>query len=143
MLKHFSPTAIGRWSTRRPVLAIVAWLTFVVVAVLALALTGSKPLQNGAVGESARGYAVMDAHGLGLPAEEYAYLHSDTLNAASPAFAAATRTVAVRMHDALGTPAHVSIAGHHDAVLVTAQVTGPFDSPRLNAEISAIGAAHP
>jgi uncharacterized membrane protein YdfJ with MMPL/SSD domain len=143
MLKRFSPTAIGRWSTRRPALAIAAWLTFVVVAVLALALTGSKPLQNGAVGESARGYAVMDAHGLGLPAEEYAYLHSDTLNAASPAFAAATRAVAVRMHDALGGAAHVSIAGDHHAVLVTAQVTAPFDSPTLNAEISAIGAAHP
>src|SRR5439155_10580394 len=33
MIKRFSPTAVGRWSTRRPVLAIAAWLTFVVVAV--------------------------------------------------------------------------------------------------------------
>ena len=31
MIKRFSPTAIGRWSTRRPVLAIAGWLTFVVL----------------------------------------------------------------------------------------------------------------
>ena len=143
MLKRFSPTAIGRWSTRRPVLAIAAWLTFVVVAVLALALTGSKPLENGAVGESARGYALMDAHGLGLPAEEYAYLHSTALSAASPAFAAATRQVAARVHEALGGPAHVSIASDRHAALVTAQITKPFDATRLEASISAVGAAHP
>jgi hypothetical protein len=37
-------------------------LAFVIAAVLALSLTGSNALQNGAVGESARGYALMDAH---------------------------------------------------------------------------------
>ena len=79
MIKRFSPTAVGRWSTRRPALAIAAWFTFVLVAVLALSLTGSKPLDNGAVGESARGYALMDSHRLGLPEYEYAYLHSDSL----------------------------------------------------------------
>jgi len=143
MLKRFSPTAIGRWSTRRPVLAIAAWLTFVVVAVLALALTGSKPLENGAVGESARGYALMDAHGLGLPAEEYVYLQSATLTADSPAFAAATRQVAARTHDALGGSAHVSIAGDRHAALVTAQITRPFDIQRLEASLSRIAEAHP
>jgi len=143
MLKRFSPTAIGRWSTRRPVLAIAAWLTFVVVAVLALALTGSKPLQNGAVGESARGYALMDSHRLGLPAEEYAYVQSDTLTAGAPAFQAATGQVATRMHDALGGPTHVSIASDRHAALVTAQITRPFDMPRLQASIKAAAAAHP
>ena len=94
MFKRFSPTAIGRWSTRRPVLAIAAWLTFVVLAVAALSLTGSKPLENGAVGESARGYALMDSHQLGLPAHEYAYLHSDSVTADDPAFHAAIGQVA-------------------------------------------------
>jgi putative drug exporter of the RND superfamily len=142
MFKRFSPTAIGRWSTRRPVLAIAAWLTFVVVAVLALALTGSKPLENGAVGESARGYALMDAHGLGLPAEEYAYLRSDTLTTGARAFQAAARQVSTAMHDALGAPAHISIDGDRHAALVTAQITRPFDMPRLQASIKAVGAAH-
>ncbi len=143
MFKRFSPAAIGRWSTRRPVLAIAAWLTFVVVAVLALALTGSKPLENGAVGESARGYALMDAHRLGLPAVQYAYLQSDTLTTGAPAFQAATHQVAARMHDALGGPTHLSIAGDRHAALVTAQITRPFDTPRLEASIRAVEAAHP
>ena len=143
MFKRFSPTAIGRWSTRRPALAIAAWLMFVVVAVLALALTGSKPLENGAVGESARGYALMDAHGLGLPATQYAYLQSDTLTTGSPAFAAATHQAATRIHEALGGPAHVAISRDGHAALITAQITRPFDLPRLQASISAVGAAHP
>ena len=62
MLKHLSPSSIGRWSVRRPWLAIGLWLAFVAIAVGALAITGSKQLQNGAVGESARGYALMNQH---------------------------------------------------------------------------------
>jgi RND superfamily putative drug exporter len=143
MFKRLSPTAIGRWSTRRPALAIAAWLTFVLVAVLALALTGSKPLENGAVGESARGYALMDAHGLGLPATQHAYLHSDTLTTSSPAFAAATDQAATRIHEALGGPARVAISRDRHAALITAQITRPFDLPRLQASISAVGTAHP
>jgi len=142
MLKRFSPTAIGRWSTRRPVLAIAAWLAFVVLAVFSLALTGSKPLENGAVGESARGYAMMDSHQLGLPAYEYAYLHSDSLTTGSPAFQDAGRQVAARMHETVGGPAHVAVAGDHHADLVTAQMNGPSPGG-LAASVAAIGAAHP
>ena len=142
MLKRFSPTAIGRWSTRRPVLAIAAWLAFVVLAVFSLALTGSKPLENGAVGESARGYAMMDSHQLGLPAYEYAYLHSDSLTTGSPAFQEAARQVAARMHETLGGPAHVAVAGDHHADLVTAQMNGPSPGG-LAASVAAIAAAHP
>ena len=143
MLKRLSPTAIGRWSTRRPVLAITAWLAFVVVAVFSLSLTGSKPLENGAVGESARGYALMDSHQLGLPPYEYAYLHSDSLTTGSPAFQAAARQVAARMHEALGGPAHVAVAGDHHAELVTAQMSGPSTPGGLAASVAAVGAAHP
>ena len=142
MLKRFSPTAVGRWSTRRPVLAIAAWLAFVVLAVFSLALTGSKPLENGAVGESARGYAMMDSHQLGLPAYEYAYLHSDSLTTGSPAFQEAARQVAARMHETLGGPAHVAVAGDHHADLVTAEMNGPSPGG-LAASVAAIGAAHP
>jgi len=143
MIKRFSPMAIGRWSTCRPVLAIAAWLTFVVAAVLALSLTGSKPLENGAVGESARGYALMDSHRLGLPAEEYVYLRSATLSARSPAFQAATRQVAAGMHAALGGAAHEAIAGDRHAALVTGQITGPSNLGRLEASVAAVPAAHP
>ena len=144
MIKRFSPTAIGRWSTRRPVLAIGAWLTFVVVAVLALSLTGSKPLENGAVGESARGYAVMDSHRLGLPGYEYAYLHSDSLNATEPAFRAAIGQVATLMSAVIGTKPQVAVARGGHAALVSAPITGrSFDQSRLEASVAALGPANP
>jgi len=142
MIKRFSPTAIGRWSTRRPVLAIAAWLAFVVVAVLALTSTGSKPLENGAVGESARGYALMDSHHVGLPTDEYAYLHSDSVRTSTPAFKAATAQVASRMGAALGSRPRISVSRDQHAALVTAQVTTPFDTPKLEAAVKAVGAAH-
>jgi uncharacterized protein YdbL (DUF1318 family) len=66
MLRQLSPTSVGRWAARRPWLAIAVWLAFVLAADGALALTGSASLQNGAVGESARGYAMMDAHQLSI-----------------------------------------------------------------------------
>ena len=78
-------------------LAIAGWLTFVVLAVLALSLTGSKSLQNGAVGESARGNALMDSHQLGLSDHAYVYLRSGSLATSAPAFRAAIAQVASRM----------------------------------------------
>ena len=39
---------------------------------------------------------MMDSHQLGLPAYEYAYLHSDSLTTGSPAFQEAARGVAAR-----------------------------------------------
>ena len=143
MFKRFSPTAIGRWSTRRPVLAIAGWLTFVVLAVAALSLTGSKPLENGAVGESARGYALMDSHQLGLPAHEYAYLHSDSLTAEDPAFHAAIGQAATRMGAAIGTRPQLSVSRDHHAALLSALITRPFDESRLEALVAAVGVAHP
>ena len=127
MIKRFSPTAIGRWSTRRPVLAIAAWLSFVIAAVIALSLTGSKPLDNGAVGESARGYALMDAHRLGLAPDEYVYLHSDSLTAGSPAFRTAIDAVDRAMRAAIGSGVNVSVASDQHSALVSATVTRPFD----------------
>ncbi len=136
MIKRFSPTAIGRWSTRRPVLAIAAWLSFVIAAVIALSLTGSKPLDNGAVGESARGYAVMDAHRLGLPPDEYVYLHSDSLTAGSPAFRTAVDAVDRAMRAAIGSGVIVSVARDQRSALVSATVTRPFDEAAVDAAVA-------
>ena len=66
MYKRISPAHLGRWSIGHPRLAIVLWLAFVLIAVAAGAATGSKSLQNGALGESARGYALLDRHQAGL-----------------------------------------------------------------------------
>src|SRR5438093_1552222 len=51
-----SVATMGRWSMRRPWRAITVWLAFVVLALAAGIATGTEELQNGAVGESARGY---------------------------------------------------------------------------------------
>jgi uncharacterized membrane protein YdfJ with MMPL/SSD domain len=113
-----SPTSIGRWSVRRPWLAIATWLAFVALTVGALSLTGSKQLQNGAVGESARGYALMNTHGLGIPARGYAYLHSATLTVDSPAFFADVRRIAGAARRALGDGVRVSVSRDRHAALV-------------------------
>jgi RND superfamily putative drug exporter len=143
MIKRFSPTAVGRWSTRRPGLAIAAWLTFVVIAVLALAATGSKPLQSGAVGESARGDALMNSRQLNLAPHEYAYLRSASLTAGAPAFRAATAQVVTLMRATVGDKAAVTISGDQHAVLVSSAVTKPFDVSSLKTSVQRVGAAHP
>jgi uncharacterized membrane protein YdfJ with MMPL/SSD domain len=142
MIKRLSPAAIGRWSTRRPVLAIAAWLTFVFAAVLALSLTGSKPLENGAVGQSARGYALMDSHRLGLPPDEYVYLNSDSLRDGSPTLQAAIEAVDRAMRDAIGAGVSVAVSRDQHSALVSASVTRPFDEAAVNAAVEAVGTAH-
>jgi RND superfamily putative drug exporter len=143
MIKRLSPIAIGRWSTRRPGPAIAAWLTFVVLAVLALAATGSKPLQSGAVGESARGDAMLRSHQVGFTRREYAYLHSDSLTAGAPGFRAATAQVEAAMRRALGSRPTVSVSRDRHAALVSAVVAAPsFDATVLQGTIARIGATH-
>ena len=142
MIKRFSPTAIGRWSTRRPVLAIAAWMTFVVAAVLSLSLTGSKPLENGAVGQSARGYALMDSRRLGLAPNEYVYLHSDSLKTGSPAFRTATDAIDRAMRTAIGSGVRVASARDQHSVLVSATVTRPFDEAVVDAAVASVTKSH-
>src|SRR5262245_65195950 len=91
-----SVATIGRWSMRRPWRAIGAWLLFVVLAVAAGAATGTQSLENGAVGESARGYALMDRHQAWTPAREYGYLRSGSVTASSPACQGALGGVSLR-----------------------------------------------
>jgi RND superfamily putative drug exporter len=135
--------SIGRWSTRRPGLAIALWLVFVVAAAAALALTGSKQLQNGAVGESARGNALMDAHQIGFPSEEYVYLHSSSLDTTSSVFLGALRTASTDMSRAVGGPVRVATSADHHAVLLTAQVTGPHQGGSLQAALGRLRADYP
>ena len=87
-----SVAAVGRWSTRHPWGAIGLWLAFVALAVTAVIATGTDSLQNGAVGESARGYALIDRHQAYTPAREYGYVHSDALFASTPPFRSSLRS---------------------------------------------------
>src|SRR5436309_228348 len=68
--------SIGRWSIRHPRAAVASWIVFVVACLALGALSGTKTLDNGAVGESARGYAIMSKHQLWPPPHELAYLRA-------------------------------------------------------------------
>src|SRR5712691_10623083 len=92
-----SVAMIGRWSTRHPWRAVTAWLAFVALAVGAMIATGTQSLNNGAVGESARGYDLLDENALWPPPRELSNLHSATLRATDPLFRAAISDVANRL----------------------------------------------
>jgi RND superfamily putative drug exporter len=142
MKRLISPAAIGRWSARHPWQAISLWLAFVVVAVGLLVVTGSKQLSNGAVGESARGDALMDRNHLGQQARAFAYLHSNTLRVEAPAFRAAIHDLDKRM-TALGTAARVQVSHSHHSALVGGNLTQPVSQVQLQAAVAAVGTAHP
>src|SRR5262249_45585955 len=98
---RLSPTSIGRWSARRPWLAIAVWLACVVLAVAALSLTGSKSLQGGVTGEAARAETMLNAHNAQPAQKEFAYIHSGSLRTGDPRFRAAIAKVAGSMERAL------------------------------------------
>jgi RND superfamily putative drug exporter len=138
---------IGRWSTRHPWRAIVAWLAFVAVAVAAMVATGTETLQNGAVGESARGYEMLDANNLWPPPREIAYLHSTTLTVDDPAFRAAVADVVGRLGSQpvqTTTPLQDKqlVSGDRHSALVVASLTGGPAEEVRNA-ILAAASKHP
>ena len=128
---------------RRPWRAIAAWLGFVAVAIALGAAAGTKELANGAVGESARGYSLMDEHGAWPPAREYGYLHSEDYTAADPQFRAAVRDVAGRMRSRLGGRPVVRVSADRHTALV-AVIVRKFDSfDSFRSYVLAAGPAHP
>ena len=142
MIKRLSPTAIGRWSTRRPSRD--------------RRLDGvrrgrrSCPVADGVQvaperrgGQSARGYALMNSHQLGLPQDEYAYLQSGALTTDDSGFRVAISQVAAYMHGALGGPVYVTVAHDRHAALVTVAPTRQADFATLDASVAAVGKAHP
>jgi uncharacterized membrane protein YdfJ with MMPL/SSD domain len=138
-----SVATIGRWSIRRPWRAIAAWLVFVAVAVALLIATGTKSLQNGAVGESARGYALLDEHRAWAPPHEWGYVHSPTLRAGNPAFESAVADVTQRMRNALESEVVTHVSADRHSVLVAGTVTRPVSIDALRATVLDAGAAHP
>src|SRR5215472_4882045 len=143
---RMSPGRVGRWSARRPWLALTIWVAFVVGCVAAGAATGTSILSDGSVGQSARGYDVMTQQGLPGPSREYAYVHSGTLVSTDPAFMAAVRDVQRRIA-ALGVRASATTSGDRHSVLVSVnsgQSAGPAtgNAPlAAQARIQALAAA--
>src|SRR5580765_7889335 len=127
---------------RRPWRAIALWLAFVVATGVMGFTTGIKSLQNGAVGESARGYELIDEHQAYGPAREYGYIHGDTLPSRDPAFQAAVRDVTDRMSRDLGDIQVRTATTLHD-VIVIGQWTHPYDFNALRESVLALGKTHP
>ncbi len=134
---------VGRWSMRRPWRAIAAWFAFVAVAVGAMLATGTESLPNGASGESARGYAMMDEHRAYTPARELGYLHSASLGFDDAPFRAAVADVSRRMRTMLGGPVEVRASRDRHSALVVVPVRRGFSTSDLQASVLSARAAHP
>src|SRR5436190_6032941 len=104
---------IGRWSINHPKSTLAAWLAFVATCVALGVATGTATLDNGAAGESARGYAMMDANRLWGPARELAYLHDEHGRVPPPVIADMAR----RMRAAGLTPQHQRSTDGRSAVV--------------------------
>ena len=140
---RISPGRIGRWSASHPWRALITWFVFVAACVALGAATGTKSLSDGAVGESARGNAIMDQQGLWGPPREYVYLHSTVLVSRDPGFAAAVRDTERRI-TALGLPVTGTTSADGHSVLVAAvpgQPSNPAEANRLVTALNSVPAA--
>ena len=135
---HLSPARIGRWSARRPWLAIGLWLAFVVLAVGTFALTGSKSLQSGVTGEAARAESMLTQHRAQPAQDEFAYLRSDTLRAGDPAFRAAIARVEASMEGALGGHITTSYSARGHSALISGVAGRPFSTDALRVRLSSL-----
>ena len=135
---------IGRWSARHPWPAIVVWVAFVSLALAGVAVTGTKSLWNGSVGESARGYSLMNAHGVWPPSVEYGYVHSATLRANDSAFRSAVTDVEARMQAGFGGEMELrTSADRHSAIVIQTPETVPPSIQSVRAYVLEAARAHP
>jgi uncharacterized membrane protein YdfJ with MMPL/SSD domain len=130
--------SIGRWSIHHPRVAVAAWLAFVLVCVALGAISGTKTLDNGAVGESARGYAIMDKHSLWGPGRELAYLHAQS----APVPWGAIRDVE-RRFSVLGLTPERKLSADGRSAVVSAQLTRDVRVEQIRAAVAAAARAHP
>src|SRR6185369_7303790 len=132
-----SAAGIGGWSARHPRRAIAIWLAFVVLALVFGAATGTKSLDNGAVGESARGYAIEEQERLGEPPREFALIQRSTPAATNKEFAAAAHDVD-RRFAALGLEVDSAVSPDGRSVAVTGAFVRPIPVERVRAAVDAV-----
>jgi uncharacterized membrane protein YdfJ with MMPL/SSD domain len=139
-----SVAAIGRWSARRPWRAIVLWLAFVVLCLAAAVATGTESLRNGAVGESARAYAALDAHPRAWPpVREYAYLHSDTVRVGDRRFRDAVSAASAALATGIGGGVRTERSADGHAVLIGGILRQPIQVADLRSSVLAVAVSHP
>jgi RND superfamily putative drug exporter len=130
--------SIGQWSIRDPRRTIAAWLAFVVACVALGAISGIKTLDNGAVGESARGYSIMNRDNLWGAPNELAYLH--TQHGRVPA--GAIDAIEQRFR-ALGLTPERHLSADHRSAVVAAQPTSDSGVQAMRIAVAAVARAHP
>jgi RND superfamily putative drug exporter len=130
--------SIGRWSIRHPRTAVAAWVAFVIACLALGAISGTKTLDNGAVGESARGYAIMNEHRLWGPGRELAYIHARR----SPVPRSAIREVERRFGE-LGLRPELKLSPDGRSAVVAAELTREIAVDRIRAAVAAAARAHP
>jgi RND superfamily putative drug exporter len=128
---------IGRWSIRHPHRAVAAWITFVIACVALGAISGTKTLDNGAVGESARGYSMMNRQRLWGPPRELAYLHTDQRRVP----VAAINDVERRFR-ALGLAPELKSSADDRSAVVAAELTREIPVERIRAAVADAARAH-
>jgi RND superfamily putative drug exporter len=129
---------IGRWSIRHPRVAAASWIIFVVLAVASGAIVGTDTLDNGAVGESARGYALMDKAGLWGPPRELAFLHRPGGRVPGPA----VRDVE-RRFSALGMTPQTRLSADGRSAVVSVELDSSVSVERIRAAVAGAARAHP
>ncbi|HXS62249.1 MAG TPA: hypothetical protein VN767_05205 [Streptosporangiaceae bacterium] len=138
----FSPGAVGRWSIRRPWLAIAIWLAFVFVSIGLSIATGSNQLADSAVGQSARGDAQQNAHLVGPGQTAEIYLHSRTVPVTGASFKVSIAQVSAVMRNGFGGPLSVRIAGDRHSVLVVGQVERAVSPSVITSAVARFNAGH-
>src|SRR2546429_7960898 len=133
-----SQIRIGSWSVHHPRLTLAAWIGFVTACVVLGAISGTKTLDNGAVGESARGYAIMNEPGLWGPPRDLAYLHAHR----GPVPSTATRDVERRFRELGLAPELKQSPDGHSAVVV-AELGRQIRVEQIRAAVAAAARAHP
>jgi uncharacterized membrane protein YdfJ with MMPL/SSD domain len=136
-----SLTAAGRWSVRHPWRAVAVWLVFVIASVAVGSAVGTKTLSNGAVGESARGYAIIDQERLQLPAHELAYIHARAAGDVPQLGDAADQLK--RRFAAHHLPARTAISGDRRSAIVVATLDSSSSLAPIGSAIAAVQRSHP
>jgi uncharacterized membrane protein YdfJ with MMPL/SSD domain len=90
----------GRWSAANWKKATLAWVAFVIAAVVAGNLSGTVKLTDAeqATGEASRAQAILEQAGFSQPAAESVLVQSHTETASDPAFRQTVQTVVTRLH---------------------------------------------
>jgi RND superfamily putative drug exporter len=130
--------SIGRWSIQHPRISLVGWFAFVAVCLALGAISGTKTLDNGAVGESARGYTIMNDYRLWGPAQELAYLHESRASVTRSAI----RDVERRFR-ALGLEPEVELSRDRRSAVVIAEVMRESSVDRLRTAVAGAARAYP